>query len=107
MTLISETLIAEEAFIERFLPLPNPLNPHAALDFGDGGGCLSETFGCELEAIQQARPEHIWTLLDCDGELLLVSSCHVVNRLGYVLCFEPVPSGESFILVLGEEGGAA
>lgn len=105
MTLHTETILDEEAFIERFLPRPNPINPLAPLDFGEGG-CLYETFGEELEAIRQARPEHVWTLVDTDGSVMLVSGCHFVNRLGYVLCTEPVPLDLCFVVPF-DEGGAA
>src|SRR5437588_524491 len=35
------------------------------------GGCLFETFGVEAEFISPQPPTKIWTLLDCDGELLM------------------------------------
>lgn len=31
-------------------------------------------------------PRHVWTVLDCDGRLLLAPGFHVVNRLASVQC---------------------
>ena len=34
----------------------------------------------------------VWTVLDGDeGDLVLVSGWHYVNRFGYIICDEPVP----------------
>lgn len=30
-------------------------------------------------------PEHIWTMLDCDGKMRIVNGWHRVNRMYYVL----------------------
>jgi hypothetical protein len=33
-----------------------------------------------------ADPRHWWTVLGCDGRLLLAPGFHVVNRFAYILC---------------------
>lgn len=82
--------ITEEAFVERFRPVPNHLDRNASFDFGDGG-CLFETFGTELEYVKTQPTDHVWTILDVDGELMIASGYHFVNRLGYILTARPCP----------------
>ncbi len=82
--------IEEEAFIERFRPVPNHLDDNASFDFGDGG-CIFETYGPELDYVRLQPEEHIWTVLDVDGELMIASGYHFVNRLGYILTAKPWP----------------
>ena len=48
--------IDEDAFIERFRPRPNHLDPNASYDFGDGG-CLFETYGPELDFVREGLNE--------------------------------------------------
>ena len=100
----SETQITEEAFIERFRPRPNHLNPNASFDFG-AGGCLYETFGEELAFVRTMAavdPACVWTIIETDGRLCLASGCHFVNRLGYVLCRVPVEDGASYAVALDD-----
>lgn len=83
--------IGEEEFVGHFRPLPNHLNDNASFDFG-GGGCVFETFGAELDYIRLQPADQIWTILDVDGELLIASGFHFVNRLGYILTAKPWPA---------------
>ena len=84
MTPTSPIIISEDEFIQTYRPMPNVLDANASFDFGDGG-CLYETFGPELEHIRSQLPEHVWTIIETDGELAIVSGYHFVNRLGYIL----------------------
>lgn len=57
------------------------------------GGCMFETYGKELEHIHnvaQSNPDHVWTIVDCDGKLRIIHGLHYVNRFGYLLSVEPV-----------------
>jgi hypothetical protein len=52
-----------------------------------------ETFGRELAFVREQLPEVIWTLLDCDGKLVVANGYHVVNRLGYYITQIACPRG--------------
>jgi len=72
----------------------NHLNPHASWAYGDGPGCLFETYGEELAFVQQQDPASVWTYMDGDdGDLYVVSGFHFVNRIGYLISTEPIPDG--------------
>jgi hypothetical protein len=46
----------------------------------------------------------LWTIVDADGDLLIVAGYHFVNRLGYLLTVEPWASAdEEYIWQLGFE----
>ncbi len=84
MTSYTPLVLYEDDFVARYTPMPNVLNENASFDFGDGG-CLYETFGSELEYVRAQAPQHVWTIIETDGELAIVSGYHFVNRLGYIL----------------------
>lgn len=77
-------IITEDDFIEQYRPMPNVLDKNASFDFGEGG-CLYETFGSELAHVRAQLPEHVWTIIEEDGQLMVVSGYHLINRLGYIL----------------------
>jgi hypothetical protein len=86
--------LTEEEFDVRFPLVENHLNPQATWAFGDGRGCLFETYGEEFEFVRQQDPARIWTLVDSDdGDCYVVSGLHFVNRVGYLISRDPVPSG--------------
>ena len=80
--------ISEDAFIERFQPLPNVLNDGASFDFGKGG-CLYETYGAELAHVIYQSAGHLWTVVEGDDGLMIASGFHFVNRLGYIITAKP------------------
>jgi len=85
--------LAEEEFNSRFIPVPNHINPTAVWAFGDGLGCLFETFGAEFEFVRRYDPRKVWTLVDGnDGDLYLTSGLHFANRVGFLITREPVPN---------------
>ena len=71
----------------------------------DIGDYLLETFGESYEKVKAANPNCVWTLLDScgsdDGNSYIVSGCHYVNRIAYIITEVPVPEGE-FIEVLDD-----
>lgn len=88
--------LSEEAFEALFPLKPNHLNPHAAWSVGGpggSGGCLFETFGAELDFVRGCNPRQVWTLIDADGELCVVSGCRFVDRLGYLVSTIPLADG--------------
>ena len=81
----------EDEFDDRVTLIPNHLNAAAGWTNASGQGCLFETHGDELEFVLRQDPQRIWTLLDDEyGELYLLSGCHYVNRIGYLLTHELV-----------------
>lgn len=53
------------------------------------GGCMYETFGEEVEYVKQVPNNRIWTIVDTDGDdLLILAGYHFVNRLGYLITNE-------------------
>jgi hypothetical protein len=60
----SQIEISEDEFDTQFPLLTNHLNLHASWAVGDGRGCLFETYGEELEFVQQQDPCTVWTPVD-------------------------------------------
>ena len=90
MTLLS-LRIDEDEFESQYPLIENHLNPNASWTYGDARGYLFETFGEELEFVRNQNPRCIWTLLDTDGDEVLASGYHHVNRIGYLISTVPVP----------------
>ena len=82
-----------DEFDDRYTLLPNHLNPNAGWSYGDGPGCLFETYGPELEFVRRQDPRTVWTLVDGDDGQYLVSGYRLVNRIGYLVSTIPVPDG--------------
>ena len=84
--------LTEDEFDEQFPLITNHLNPNASWAFGDGPGCLFETYGQELEFIRQQDPRRVWTFVDGDdGDQYVISGPHFVNPIGYLVSREPIP----------------
>jgi len=79
----------EGAFIKRFRPIVNHIDPNAGFDFGYGS-CLFETYGEEFAFVRAQNVAYVWTLVEADGVLYAESSLHFVNRLGYFVAETPV-----------------
>jgi hypothetical protein len=96
--------LSEDEFFVRFRPVRNHIDPNAGFD-----GCLFETFGEELAHVQTQVRTFVWTILDCDGELVIESGFHFVNRIGYLIATVPTEPGHTY--TVGEaakaNGGAA
>jgi hypothetical protein len=58
------------------------------------GTILFETYGKDLEQIKRTFPSKVWTLLDCDGKLVVGAGYHYVNRMNYIVTAKPWESGE-------------
>lgn len=86
--------LSEDAFDALFPLIRNHLDPNATWSFDDGGGCLFEVRGAEFDFIRSRDPRCVWTLIDGDDGLhYLVSGCHFVNRVGYLVSTVPLPEG--------------
>lgn len=88
--------ITEDEFDASYSLLHNHFNPNASWAIGDGPGCLFETYGEELDFVRQQDPQTVWTILDSDnGNQLVVSGYHFVNRVGYLISTTPVPKDQT------------
>lgn len=90
-----DKIISEEAFYETYKPVKNPFNKDAPWD-----GSMLETYGRELEHVKkvlETAPDTVWTVLDCDGPLVVGSGFHHVNRVGYIITEVPVEAGQSVV----------
>jgi len=87
-------LTADE-FDDRYSLRINHLNPNASWTYGDGPGCLFETYGEEFAFVKQQDPSTVWTLVDgcANDDQYLISGLHLVNRIGYLVSTIPVPEG--------------
>lgn len=56
------------------------------------GSILLETYGDDLQKVRKTKNENLWTLLDCDGKLIIASGYHFVNRLNYIVTKNPCKS---------------
>ena len=78
--------LSEDEFDRQYPLLKNHLNPNASWVYGEGPGCLFETYGDELAFVRQQDPSTVWTLVDGDdGDQYLLSGFHFVNRIGYLV----------------------
>ena len=91
--------ITEDEFDTRYPLVINHLNPNASWIFGDGPGCLFETYGQELAFVSSQNPRTIWTLVDGDdGSQFLLSGFHIVNRIGYLVSTVPFPEDADILV---------
>lgn len=75
-----------DRFTETYQLLPNHLVPDSPYE-----GTMFETFGDELEFVLSQPINNVWTLKDCDGELIVEQGLHFVDRLGYFIGTEEAP----------------
>jgi hypothetical protein len=86
------TEMTEDEFDAQYPLITNHINPNASWAFGDGPGCLFETYDEELAFVRSQDARTIWTLVDGDdGSQYVISGYHVVNRIGYLISTIPFP----------------
>jgi len=94
MKVIAHHTLTEDEYLVRFKPVLNHFDGTAGFD-----GCLFETFGEELAYVQAQNRHVVWTVIDCDGQLLIESGFHIVNRLGYLIATEPTEQGHTYSII--------
>jgi len=85
--------VTEDDFVSKFPLLRNHLNPDASMSLGGSEGCLFETYGAELDFVLRQDDRAVWTLVDAEGELFLMSGRRVVDRIGFVVSTVLIPQG--------------
>lgn len=86
-------LITEEQFFEQYKPNLNPLkindDEDEELDRDDLDNCKIGYGDDESNALLQSTfeksPNHLWTILDCDGEIVIASGFHFANRMDHLI----------------------
>lgn len=95
--------MGEDEWAEKFKPVPNRINAYAGWNFGGRRGCLFETYGKEFEFVKAQATNRVWTLIDGDeGGQFIVSGLHYVNRVGYFVTANPLPSDCDVEVVIEE-----
>lgn len=73
-----------DAWEAKYQPIQNHIDPKSYDKF--------ETYGEELDyvlSINKTDPKRVWTLVDGEDGLYIVSGCHFVNRLNYFITKNP------------------
>lgn len=78
--------ISENEFDTQFTTVKNHLDDNASF-----GGCLFETYGTELDYVFEKSKitKNVWTYIEGDEGLYIVTGFHRVNRLGFLITDEP------------------
>ena len=79
-----------EEWEEKYKPIPNHIDKIGTY-FADQKGVnySFETYGKELEFIQDQDQKYIWTLGECDNVQYITNGKWLVNRLAYFVCKNP------------------
>ncbi len=88
--------ITETEFWEQFRPVKNHLVNNASFD-----DCMFETYGKEVDYVHAknlSNPLHVWTIMDCDGKLVIGKGYHHVNRMGYLITENPALPNTEYII---------
>ena len=99
---VTTRMIDENLFIERFDPKPNHLDLTGGFDFGDGC-CLFTATGKAFKYVLAQNPRTIWTVVEGDeGQLVIESGLHLVNRLGYLVTANPIEETVTYTVLLDD-----
>lgn len=100
--------ITEEKFYEKYIPQINHIvraetdKSVADEDICSWSGCMYETYGEELDYIVEeanANKNNVWTIIEEDGKMYILSGYHVVNRLGYLITETPYETEDNINIV--------
>lgn len=80
--------LTDEEWDAEYKPLRNHFNPSAS-EY-DTEYQLFETYGQEVQFVQNTDPAHVWTQVDGDdGGIYIVNGYASVNRIGYYITAKP------------------
>lgn len=83
-----------ETWIEEYKPIPNQFNEDAIYGLG------FETFGQELQFVQKQNTECIWTMVDEESSIFILSGYHIVNRVVYFITEKPYSQKECQVVYI-------
>lgn len=73
--------ITEDEFYDSYIPMNTGQ---------DEGHIYFETYGEDLVKVKKAIPNNnVWTVLDCDGKMIVSSGAWFVNRMNYIITEKP------------------
>lgn len=78
-------------WLEKFEPMQNKIEG-ADMIGANEYGVRFETYGKEYDCVLFMLaffPYHVWTELDCDGELIIGNGWHFINRFAYYITDKP------------------
>ncbi len=82
--------LSEEQFDRLFPLVRNHLDSSATWSVGETGGCLFGLSAAEIAFVAAQDPCCVWTWVDGDeGQPLVLSGFHYVNRIGYLVSTRP------------------
>ena len=84
-----------DSWMDKYKPMKNHIDTNSACE-----GIMFETYGKELEFVQQQDPKCVWTYIEEDGELYVVSGFCVVDRIGYFVTEVALNEGRIVVKVL-------
>jgi hypothetical protein len=87
--------MTEDEWWSIYQPKDNHIDPDGA----SWSGTMFETYGAEVEFVQNTPENFVWTLVEVDGKGILVNGYSYVNRLGYFVCEVPWKDNEFFEIV--------
>mgnify|MGYP003112893926 CR=1 FL=1 len=100
----SFTRETEDIWFEKYKPYQNTIDvdgDHTWLSI-DGVNYSFETYGNEEARVKQFLNEHIWTLIEVDGEEHIVPGFHIANRLCHFICeipFQEPDTDRQFVVI--------
>jgi hypothetical protein len=80
--------MSEDDWIAAYVPKAAP-KPGMGFDFGDGDTLVDGDTPGDVETLDAAGDDHVWTVLDGDEGITISAGRHFVNRLGYVVTEKP------------------
>jgi len=85
--------MTNEQWEEQYKPTPNLISEE---------GFAFETYGDELAYVATRDPHHVWTEMDGDNGVYIVSGMHYVNRIQYYVTEVPWLEGEDICITVCE-----
>ena len=85
-----------DVWAEQYKPVKNHLYKYAD---PDSTMKMFETYGEEVEYIQNYDPKYVWTYVDSDMCSLILAGYHYVNRLGYYITEVPWTDEDTTVLL--------
>jgi hypothetical protein len=70
-----------DGWVNTFKPIKNSISKYGGISF--------ETYGDEVEFVQKADNNHIWTEVDGDSGCYIIAGYHYVNRIQYFITENP------------------
>jgi hypothetical protein len=93
--------LTEEEWFEQFKPIPNHIDENASFQTDEGVGYMFETYGEELEFIEQQPSNTVWTYGDGDsGNSYIWSGQKIINRIGYFVTTVPFDESKDYQMLL-------